>query len=151
MASDDIDDFLVAGSREIGDWPVESFLLDVRNFFERQIRLRTIRRGRFLVTFDELARQPAEHVIGDAGGVADVGIFCETARFEPLIREFFYQTLERHAVLKRDRSERADGVHQTADGAALLRHGDKKLARLAVLVQADGDVTFVPGDLKLVC
>ena len=43
MASDDIDDFLVAGSREIGDWPVESFLLDVRNFFERQIRLRTIR------------------------------------------------------------------------------------------------------------
>ena len=107
--------------------------------------------GRFLVTFDELAREPAEHVIGDARRMANVRIFCEPARFEPLIREFFHQTLERHAVLKRNRSERADGVHQTADSAAFLRHRDEKLARLAILVQADGDIAFVSGDLELVC
>src|SRR6476659_9164414 len=83
--------------------------------------------------------------------MANVRIFCEPARFEPLIREFLHQTLERHAVLKCNRSERADGVHQTADSAALLRHRDEELARLAVLVQADGDVAFVTGNLELVC
>ncbi len=44
----------------------------------------------------------------------------------------------------------ADGVHQAADGAAFLRHLNEELARLAILEEADGDVTFVAGDLELV-
>ncbi len=35
MTSDDVDHFLVACAREIGDRPIECFLLDVGNFFER--------------------------------------------------------------------------------------------------------------------
>ena len=92
----------VAGARQIGYRPVQSFLFDFDNLFERQVRLPAIGRSGLLVALDELARQPAENVIGDAGRVADVGIFCEPARLESLIREFLHQALERHAVLQRD-------------------------------------------------
>ncbi len=120
MTGDDVDDFLVAGTRQIGYRPIQRFLFDLGNFFERQIRLAAIRRSRFLVAFDELTREPAEHVIGDAGCVADIWIFCKPAWLESLIREFFHEALERHTVLERNRSERADSVHKPADGAAFL-------------------------------
>ena len=48
------------------------------------------------------------------------------------------------------RGERADGVHEAADGAAFLGHLDEEFAGLAVLEHADGDVAFVAGDLELV-
>jgi hypothetical protein len=41
-------------------------------------------------------------------------------------------------------------VHQPADGGALLGHGDEELAGLAVLVEADGEVALVAGDVELV-
>src|ERR1044071_877364 len=83
--------------------------------------------------------------------MTNIRIFCESARFEPLIREFLHQALEWHTVLKSNRCERADGVHQTADRAAFLRHCDEEFPRLTILVQTDGDVAFVSGDLELVC
>ena len=107
-------------------------------------------RSRFLVALDELAAQPAEDVIGDAGGVADVGVLGETARLEALVSEFLDQTFERHAVLQGDGGQRADRVHQAADGAAFLGHVNEELAGLAIFEEADGDITFVTGDLELV-
>ena len=111
MTRDHVDQFLFTGARQIRDWPVQSFLFDLSNFFERQVRLSPIGRSRLLVAFDELARQPTKYVIGNAGRVANIGIFCEPARLKSLIGEFFDETLQRDAVLQRDRGERADGVH----------------------------------------
>ncbi len=91
--------------------PVQSFLLDLNNFLERQVRLRSVRRSRLLVAFDELAGQPAKHVISNAGGMTNIGVLCEPARLKSLISEFFYETLQRHSVLERNRSERADRIH----------------------------------------
>ena len=65
--------------------------------------------------------------------------------------ELLHQRLDRHAVLQRERDERADGVHETADGAAFLRHGDEEFAGLLVVVEeADGEVALVAGDVELV-
>src|SRR5262249_48202597 len=82
--------------------------------------------------------------------VSNIWIFCEPTRLKSLIGEFFHETLKRHAVLQRNRGERADRVHQTANSAAFLGHGDEKFARLPVFVQTNGDITFVTGDLELV-
>ena len=49
-----------------------------------------------------------------------------------------------------DRDQRGDGVHQAADRAAFLGHGDEDFAGRAVFVEADGDVAFVAGDVELV-
>ena len=111
MVRDHVDHFFLARARQISYRTVQSFLLDLNNFLERQVRLRSVRRGRLLVAFDELAGQPAENVISNAGGMTNVGVFCEAARLKSLISEFFYETLQRHSVLERNRSERADGIH----------------------------------------
>ena len=84
----------------------------------------------------KLHRQPAEHVIGDRGGVADVRVLGEAGRLEALVGEFPDERLERHAVLQRQAGQRADAVHQTADGGTFLGHRDEQFARLAVLEQA---------------
>ena len=150
MVCDDVDHFFLGSPRQIRDWPVHSLFLDLRNFLQRQIGLASVRRSRFLVAFDELAAQPAKHVISDAGGVADIGVLCETARLKSLVSKLLDQTFERHAVLEGDGCKRANCVHQSADGAAFFGHGDEKLARLTVCEEADGDITFVTGDLELV-
>src|SRR5439155_15121652 len=148
LIRDHIDHFFVAGARQIRYWAVQSFLLDLGNLLERQVRLSSIRRCRLLVTFDELARQPAKYIISNASRMTNVGVFCEPARLKSLIGEFFHQTLQRHAVLQRDRSKCADGIHSPTDRASLLRHRDEELTGLSVLVQTDCDVTFMPGDLE---
>ena len=48
------------------------------------------------------------------------------------------------------RDSRAEGVHQAADRAALLRHRDEELARTAVVVEAHGDVALVAAHVELV-
>src|ERR1044071_4866912 len=105
---------------------------------------------RLLVAFDELATEPAKDVIGDAAGVADIGILGEAARLEALVSEFLYQALERDAILQRHRGEGRDRVHEAADRTSFFRHLDEELSRLAVFVEADGDVAFVPRDLEFV-
>src|SRR6266542_3021501 len=99
---------------------------------------------------DKLQVQPAEDVINDRGRIANLRVLGETGRLEPLVREFLHQRLQRHSVLQRHAGQRADAVHQTADGRAFLGHGDEQLARLAVPKQADGEITFVAGDVELV-
>ena len=67
-----------------------------------------------------------------------------------MIGKFFHQALQWHAVLQGYRSERPDRVHQAADGTAFFGHVNEKLSWLAVLVETNGDVTFVTSDLELV-
>src|SRR5213083_2623148 len=69
MVCDHVDQFFFAGALQIRHRPVQSFFLDLNNFLERQVRLRPVRRGRFPVAFDELARQPAKYVVSNAGGM----------------------------------------------------------------------------------
>src|SRR5947207_6294751 len=145
---DHVEQFFFAGALQIGYRPVQSFFIDLGNLLQRQLLLSAIRRCRLLVAFDELAREPAENVIGNAGRMTNIRIFCEPARFESLIGEFFHQALQWHAVLQRNRSERTNRIHQPADRASLFRHGDEKLAWLTVLIQTDCDVAFVPGNFE---
>src|SRR5437660_3681666 len=148
VAGDHIKDFLFARARQVRDRTIERFLFHFRKFFQRQVRLSATRRGRFFVTFDELAGQPAKDVIGNAGRVANVRILGKAAWLESLIGELLRERLERHAVLKRNRRQSADGVHQPTDGAAFLRHGNEQFARLTVFVQANRDVTFMSRNLE---
>ncbi len=60
------------------------------------------------------------------------------------------EALDRHAVLQRDRRGRAQRVHQPADRRAFLAHGQEQLARLAVLVQPDGQIALVSSHVELV-
>ncbi len=64
--------------------------------------------------------------------------------------ELVDQVAQRHAVLKGDADGGREGVHQTGDGGAFLGHLEEDFAGLAVVVQADGDVAFVAGDVELV-
>src|SRR6266699_3691368 len=85
IARDHVDQFFLAGARQIRHRTIKRFLFHLRYFFQRQLRLSPAGRGRFLVTFDELATEPAKHVIGYAGGGADVRILGKSARFKTLI------------------------------------------------------------------
>ena len=66
------------------------------------------------------------------------------------VRKLLHERLHRYAILQRHRDRRAEGIHQPADGAAFLGHRDEHFAGRAVIVQADRDVAFVPGDVELV-
>ena len=111
MIGDHVDQLFFTRPRQVGHWTIDRLSFHFGNFFQRQFRLAAIWRSGFLVSFDELAGEPAKHVIGNAGCVTNVWILGESARFKALISEFFHQTLQRYTVLERDRCERADRVH----------------------------------------
>jgi len=66
------------------------------------------------------------------------------------VAEFTHQHLEGDAVLQADRDRGGKGVDQAGDRGAGLGHGDKNLARLAIVVLADCDVALMSGDGELV-
>src|SRR5499427_10818604 len=103
-----------------------------------------------LLPGQEAQLQPAEDVIHDRLGVADIGIAAPAAGFEAGMRELFAQQLERHAVLQADGDCAGEAVHEAADGGAFLGHGDEDLTRHAVFVKADGEIAFVSADVELV-
>ena len=133
LVADYVDDFLFAGARQFGDGTVDGAFLHLADPFHWEIGLVGGRGGRFLVAVDELATEPAEHVIGNRGGIADIRVPGETAWLEALVGELLHQGGKRHAILQGNGSERADGVHETANRAAFLGHRDKELTGLAVL------------------
>src|ERR1700757_1675588 len=95
--------------------------------------------------------EPAEDVIHDRLGKADLGVAAPPARLEPRMRKFLAEQLERDSMLQRDRDGQSKAVHEPRDGRAFLGHGDEDFARAAVGIEADSDVAFVSSDLKLVC
>ena len=54
-----------------------------------------------------------------------IGTYRAPGRFEANVCKFLYQGFERHPVLQSHAGQRADPVHQPANGRALLRHGDE--------------------------
>ncbi len=105
---------------------------------------------RFAVAGQEGDAHPAEDVIDHALGDANVGVLGVPHRLEAGVRELIHEHFQRHAVLQAHRNGRAEHVHQAADRAAFFGHVDEQLAGAAVVVQADGQVTFVPGHAELV-
>src|SRR5204863_4374119 len=87
-----------------------------------------------LLAGEEAELQPAEDVIHDGFGKADVGIVGPATGLEARVRKLFAQHLEWYAMLQRQGDGAGKTVHQPGDGRAFLRHGDEDFARAAVLV-----------------
>ena len=78
------------------------------------------------------------------------GLLRPAAGFEAGVGEFFAEQFQRHAVLQRDGDGAGEAVHQAADRRTFLGHGDEDFARLAIGIEADGDVALVSADVELV-
>src|ERR1035437_6332373 len=83
---------------------------------------------RLLLSGEEAQLQPAEDVIHDGLGVANVLVTAPAAGLEAGVRKLFAHQLERHAVLQGQRRGAGEAIHQAADGRAFLGHGDEDLA-----------------------
>ena len=98
----------------------------------------------------ELRRHPPEDVVHDRLREPDLRVPRHPGRLEPHVAELVDEDLQRHAVLQRVRDGLRERVREAGDRRAFLRHHEEDLARRAVLVQADGDVALVAGDVELV-
>ena len=103
-----------------------------------------------LLAGQEAQLDPAEDVVHDALGVADVRIAGPSARLKACVGEFFAEQLQRNAVLQRDGDGQREAVHQAAHRGSFFCHGDEELARLAIGIEADGDVSLVVSDFEFV-
>src|ERR1700685_1463695 len=63
--------------------------------------------------------EPAEDVVHDRLGVADVGVAAPAAGLEARVRELFAEYFQRRAVLQRERNRQRKTVHQARDGRTL--------------------------------
>src|ERR1017187_6295970 len=98
---------------------------------------------------EELRAEPAENVIHDRLGVGNLLVPGPAAGLETHVRELVHQELERDAVLQVEADRRGERIHQPGDGRTFLRHGDEDLARLAFVVHAHRNVSFVSADREL--
>ena len=103
-----------------------------------------------LLAGQEAQLEPAEDVVGDRLGVAEVGIAAPAAGFEAGVGKLFAEQAQRNAVLQCDRGGQREAVHQAADRRSFFRHGDEQFAGLSVGIEADGDVALVVSDFELV-
>ena len=103
-----------------------------------------------LVSGEEADLDPAEDVIHDRLGVADLLVAGPAGGLEAGVGELLAEDAERDAVLEGERDGGGEGVHEAGDGGAFLGHADEDFAGLAVGVEADGDVALVSGEAELV-
>src|SRR5713101_4454287 len=103
-----------------------------------------------LLSAEEAELEPAEDVVHDRLGEADVGIVRPAARLKARVRKFLAEQFERDTVLERNRDRQREAVHQTRDGRAFLRHLDEEFTRAALGIEADSDVALVVADLEFV-
>ena len=103
-----------------------------------------------LVSGEEAELHPAEEVIHDGFGVADLLVAGPAGGLEAGVGELLGEDLEGDAVLEGEGDGGGEGVHQAGDGGAFLGHADEDFAGAAVGVEADGDVALVAGDAELV-
>ena len=99
---------------------------------------------------EEAELDPAEEVIHDGFGVADLLVAGPAGGLEPGVGELFAEHFERHAVLEGERDGGGEGIHEAGNGGTFFCHADEDFARLAVGVEADGDVALVPAEAELV-
>src|SRR6202044_41640 len=101
-----------------------------------------------LVAGEEADLDPAEDVIHDRLGVADLLVAGPAGGLEAGVGELLAEDAQRHAMLKRERDRRRKGVHQARDSGAFLRHADEDLTGLAVGVEPDRDVALMSGEAE---
>src|ERR1019366_10628697 len=63
--------------------------------------------------------------------------------------ELVDEELQGYAILKRVTDSSCEAVHEAGDSRAFFRHGDEQLTRRAVVVKANGKVSFMTSDGKL--
>src|SRR6266496_648852 len=136
----------------VGRWPEVRRAIQFSYAFRvHAIQPRTqVLEQQLLLSGEEAQLEPAEDVVHDRLGKADLGILAPAAGLEAGVRELFAQQLERHAVLQRHRDRQRKTVHQAADRRTFFRHLDEQFARLAVGIEADSDVALVSADVELV-
>src|SRR5580658_7669840 len=98
----------------------------------------------------EAQLQPAEDVIHDGLGKADLFVASPAGGLEASVGELLAQYLERDAVLQRERNRGGKGVHEPGDSGTLFGHLDEDLTRLSIRVEAYGDIALVSRDGKFV-
>src|SRR5580698_4011734 len=98
-----------------------------------------------LVARQEADLHPAEEVVHDGLGVADLLVAGPAGGLEAGVGELLAEHTQRYAVLEGKRDSRGEGVHESGDGGAFLGHADEDLAGGAVGVEAYGDIALVPG------
>ncbi len=101
-----------------------------------------------LVAGEEADLDPAEEVIHDGFGVADLLVAGPAGGLEAGVGELFGEDPEGDAVLEGEGDGGGEGVHEAGDGGAFLGHADEDFAGAAVGVEADGDVAFVAADAR---
>src|SRR5258705_7523453 len=82
-----------------------------------------------LLSAEEAELEPAEDVVHDRLGKADVGIARPPARLEPSMRKLLAEKFERHPMLQRDRNRQRKTVHKAGDSRTFLSHLDKYFHR----------------------
>src|SRR3982074_1074546 len=85
-----------------------------------------------LLSAEEAELEPAEDVVHDRLGKANVSITRPPAGLEASMRKLLAEKFERHAMLQRDRNRQRKTVHQPRDGGAFFGHLDEDFAGLAV-------------------
>ena len=94
--------------------------------------------------------QPTEDVVDHTLGNPDFRVGRVPHRLKSRMGELVDKYFQGDAVLKTHRDRRAKRIHQAADGAAFLGHGDKQFARSAIGIQANVDVAFMPAHIEFV-
>ena len=95
---------------------------------------------------EEAELHPAEDVVHDGFGIADLLVAGPARGLETGVRELLAEQLQWLAMLQAHGDRRGEGIHEAGDGGALLGHADEDFARAAVGVKADGEVALVTSD-----
>ncbi len=115
----------------------------------RRARSQALEEGE-LFAGEEAELHPAEEVIHDGFGEADLLVAGPAGGLEAGVGELFAEELERHAVLEAHGDGGGEAIHEAGDGGAFFGHADEDFAGAAVGVEADGDVALMPGDAEFV-
>src|SRR5436190_12525093 len=97
-----------------------------------------------LLSAEEAELEPAEDVVHDRLGKADISIARPPTGLEPSMSKLLTEKFERHAMLQRDRDRQRKTVHQPRDSRTFLSHLDKNFPRLPIRIEPDDDVSLVP-------
>src|SRR5258706_8332618 len=75
-----------------------------------------------LLSAEEAELQPAEDVVHDRLGKADIGVAGPSTGLEAGVREFLAVEFQWHTVLQRDGDGQRKTVHKAGDSRAFLSH-----------------------------
>jgi len=97
-----------------------------------------------LLAFQEAQFEPAEQIIGQRLGVANLWIARPPAWLKPRVAEFVAQDAQRDAILQRQGHCCCERIHETGNRRAFLRHSDEQFAWQTIFVQTNSDIALLP-------